>query len=66
MNNYSDTRNVTIKHVWETHVECCHATNPKEHFPGAKVGQVWRVTTGFSAFYRGIVVKEAVLIKGVK
>jgi hypothetical protein len=51
-----ETKDVIIKSVGKTHVEYGNTSSPKEHFPGAKVGQTWRVTTAFSDFYRGIVV----------
>ena len=62
MNN-SETKDVVIKHVGVDWVEYDHVSTIDTHFPNAKAGQVWRVTTEFSEFYRGFVITNAVLIK---
>jgi hypothetical protein len=59
----AETKDVVIDGVGETRVHYEHVSNPKEHFPGVKVGQTWRVTTAFSQYHRGVVVTKAVLIK---
>lgn len=58
-----ETKDVVIKRVGSDWVEYGHVSNPKEYFPGVKVGQTWRVTTAFDSFRRGVVVTKAVLIK---